>query len=142
MLASVERQLNTEFNSSLSAPGVKILDPCSGTGNFIVNLLKHHISRRDLRRKDAEDIFANAIMLLPYDIASLNIEHEYYTQTGEYTSFEGMCFADTLALAEGERGWQCSERRTQGAPNANRTRSPQGDEHGHPLYALRLSGRA
>ena len=103
MLASVEYLLKTEFGSSLSAPGVKILDPCTGTGNFLVNLLKHHISRRDMRRKYAEDLFANEIMLLPYYIASLNIEHEYYALTGEYAPFEGMCFADTLALAEGEQ---------------------------------------
>ena len=100
MLASVEHLLKTEFGSSLSAPGVKILDPATGTGNFLVNLLKHHISRRDMKRKYAEDLFANEIMLLPYYIASLNIEHEYYTLTGEYAEFGGMCFADTLSLAE------------------------------------------
>ena len=44
MLASVEHLLKTEFGSSLSPPGVKILDPC--TGNFIVNLLRHHLTRR------------------------------------------------------------------------------------------------
>lgn len=103
MLASVEHLLKTEFGSSLSSPGVKILDPATGTGNFIVNLLKHHISRRDMKRKYTEDLFANEIMLLPYYIASLNIEHEYYTLTGEYAEFGGLCFADTLSLAEGEQ---------------------------------------
>lgn len=103
MLASVEHLLKTEFGSSLSAPGVKILDPCTGTGNFLVNLIKHHLTRRDLKQKVTEDLFANEIMLLPYYIASLNIEHEIYAQTGEYLPFEGMCFADTLSLAEGEQ---------------------------------------
>jgi predicted helicase len=42
-------------------------------------------------------------MLLPYYIASLNIEHEYYSKTGEYEPFEGICFADTLELAEGRQ---------------------------------------
>ena len=42
-------------------------------------------------------------MLLPYYIASLNIEHAYYERTGEYKSFEGICFADTLELAEGQQ---------------------------------------
>jgi predicted helicase len=40
------------------------------------------------------------IMLLPYYIASLNIEHAYYERTGRYKSFEGICFTDTLELAE------------------------------------------
>ena len=39
-------------------------------------------------------------MLLPYYIAALNIEHAYYEQTGEYEPFEGLCFVDTLDLAE------------------------------------------
>jgi len=41
--------------------------------------------------------------LLPYYIASLNIEHEYYVRMGEYEPFEGICFADTLELAEGQQ---------------------------------------
>ena len=39
-------------------------------------------------------------MLLPYYIAALNIEHAYYEQTGEYEAFEGLCFVDTLDLAQ------------------------------------------
>ncbi len=100
MCASVEHLLKTEFASSLSEPGVTILDPCVGTGNFLVHLIKHQIARRDLRDKFKADLFANEIMLLPYYIASLNIEHEYYVQTGEYKAFEGLCFTDTLALAK------------------------------------------
>ncbi len=42
-------------------------------------------------------------MLLPYYIASLNIEHEYYSRMGQYEPFEGICFADTLELAEGKQ---------------------------------------
>jgi predicted helicase len=39
-------------------------------------------------------------MLLPYYIAALNIEHAYHELTGEYESFEGLCFVDTLDMAE------------------------------------------
>src|SRR5437016_5792607 len=39
-------------------------------------------------------------MLLPYYIALLNIERAYYDQTGIYEGFEGLCFVDTLDLAE------------------------------------------
>ena len=46
-----------------------------------------------------EQLFANEIMLLPYYIASLNIEHAYYEMTGTYEPFEGLCFVDTLDLA-------------------------------------------
>jgi len=100
MCASVEAVLKSEFDSSLSKRGVQILDPCTGTGNFIVNILRHYIKGADLKHKYREDIFCNEIMLLPYYIASLNIEHEYYEQARQYSSFEGICFADTLDLSE------------------------------------------
>ena len=38
-------------------------------------------------------------MLMPYYIASLNIEREYFELTGKYEPFEGLCFVDTLDLA-------------------------------------------
>ena len=39
-------------------------------------------------------------MLLPYYIASQNIEHEFFELTGNYEPFEGICFVDTLDLAD------------------------------------------
>src|SRR5574341_1913384 len=48
-------------------------------------------------------MFANEVMLMPYYIASLNIEHEYYQLTGKYEPFEGLCFVDTLDLTEGRQ---------------------------------------
>jgi predicted helicase len=45
-------------------------------------------------------LFANEVMLMPYYIASLNIEHAYHERTGKYDPFEGLCFTDTLDLAE------------------------------------------
>ena len=101
MCASVEQVLKDEFGKKLSDPGVNILDPCTGTGNFVVNLLRR-IPGRDLRRVYTEQLFANEVMLLPYYIAALNIEHAYYERTGEYEPFEGLCFVDTLDLAQEE----------------------------------------
>src|SRR5207245_9852440 len=69
---------------------------------FIVNLIQR-ISGGSLAYKYANHLFCNEIMLLPYYIASLNIEHASYDRTGEYKSFEGICFADTLELAEGQQ---------------------------------------
>ena len=48
MCASVEEVLKTEFGLGLGDPGVNILDPCTGTGNFIVNLMRR-IPRRPAR---------------------------------------------------------------------------------------------
>jgi predicted helicase len=42
-------------------------------------------------------------MLLPYYIASMNIEHAYFERTGEYRAFPGICLVDTFELAEAEQ---------------------------------------
>ncbi len=112
MCKSVDVILQREFNTSLSEPGVQILDPATGTGNFIVNLIQNHISGSDLQQKYENDLFCNEIMLLPYYIASLNIEHAYYEKTGTYTPFEGISFADTLNL-EGQQMRMFNEHNTE-----------------------------
>ena len=105
MVASVAEVLQTEFGQTLGSPGVSVLDPCTGTGNFMVNILRyiaqHH--RRDLEAAYRERLFANEVMLLPYYVAALNVEHEFYDLTGKYEPFEGLCFVDTLDLAEGRQ---------------------------------------
>ncbi|MHB8598355.1 MAG: type ISP restriction/modification enzyme [Ktedonobacteraceae bacterium] len=110
MVASVEEVLHREFNTSLSTPGVQILDPATGTGNFIVDILRR-INGGTLAHKYTHDLFCNEIMLLPYYIAALNIEHAYYERTGAYQPFDGICFADTLNL-EGQQMELFSERNT------------------------------
>jgi type I restriction-modification system DNA methylase subunit len=102
MSASVEEVLKTEFGKTLGDKDVHILDPCTGTGNFIVNLIRR-IPKRDLPRVYKQQLFANEVMLLPYYIAALNIEHAYFEQTGQYEPFEGLCFVDSLDLAESKQ---------------------------------------
>ena len=42
-------------------------------------------------------------MLLPYYVASLNIEHAYFDLQKRYETFPGLCFTDTLDLAQGKQ---------------------------------------
>jgi len=99
MVQSVEDILQREFNSSLSQPGVHILDPFVGTGNFIVRIMRA-ISKFSLKNKYLNQLHCNEVMLLPYYIASMNIEHAYYEITGQYEPFAGLCLVDTFQLAE------------------------------------------
>ena len=99
MCASVVEVLQREFGKRLGDPDVVILDPATGTGNFVVNLLQR-IPTRDVEDTYKHRLFANEVMLMPYYIASLNIEHKYYEITGTYEPFEGICFVDTLDLTE------------------------------------------
>jgi predicted helicase len=99
MCNSVERALKEEFGYTLASPEVVILDPCTGTGNFIVNLIER-MSGNGLAEAYRTRLFANEVMLLPYYVASLNIEHAYFERMGQYQTFEGLCFVDTLDMAE------------------------------------------
>ena len=99
MVRSVEEILQKEFKRSLSDSGVHIIDPFVGTGNFIVRTMRE-IRRTALAEKYTTELHCNEVMLLPYYIASMNIEHEFYEATGRYQPFEGICLVDTFELAE------------------------------------------
>ncbi len=102
MCASVVEVLREEFDKELGEEGVEVLDPCTGTGSFIVNLLER-VSGRYLEDFYKERLFANEVMLLPYYIAALNIEHAYYHLKDLYEPFEGLCFVDTLDDGNGKQ---------------------------------------
>jgi predicted helicase len=99
MVNSVEHLLKTEFGKSLADKDVHILDPFTGTGNFIVNLMRH-IPRTALPHKFREELHCNEVMLLPYYVAAMNIEHEFFEAVGKYEPFEGICLVDTFETAE------------------------------------------
>ena len=99
MVKSVSEILEREFGRSLADEGVHIIDPFVGTGNFIVRMMRE-LPRTALEHKYASELHCNEVMLLPYYIASMNIEHEYYDATDVYEPFEGICLVDTFDLAE------------------------------------------
>ena len=99
MVNSVEQILETEFDRSLSDTGVHIIDPFVGTGNFIVRLMQD-IQATTFEEKYRHELHCNEILLLPYYIASLNIEQEYFQRTGTYLPFDGIALADTFELLE------------------------------------------
>ena len=102
MVKSVAHILETEFDRSLSDTGVHIIDPFVGTGNFIVRLMQD-IQATTLEEKYCHELHCNEILLLPYYIASLNIEQEYFQRTGTYLPFEGISLADTFELLEDQQ---------------------------------------
>ena len=102
MVNSVSHILETEFGRSLSDKGVHIIDPFVGTGNFIVRLMQD-IQGTALEEKYRHELHCNEVMLLPYYIASLNIEQEFYQRTQTYLPFEGITLADTFELLEDQQ---------------------------------------
>ena len=71
------------------------MDPATGTGTFITNLISHLPADR-LEYKYLNEIHANEVEILPYYIANLNIEYTYKERTGRYLEFPNLCFVDTL----------------------------------------------
>jgi predicted helicase len=102
MVRSVEEILQKEFGRSLSDKNVHILEPFVGTGNFIVRIMQE-IKTTALSYKYEHELHCNEVMLLPYYIASMNIEHAYFDRTSEYKPFPGICLVDTFELAEPEQ---------------------------------------
>lgn len=102
MVASVQEALKKEFGLELGSEDVHIIDPCVGTGTFVMELLRQIPTSR-LENKYKNELHANEVQLLPYYIASQNIEHEYFERTGSYEPFPGLCFADTLDLADSQQ---------------------------------------
>ena len=104
MVRSVDDILRREFGKGegLASDEVAILDPFVGTGNFILRVMRQ-MPKSKLPHKYAQELFCNEVMLLPYYIASMNIEHEYYELTGRYEPFSGISLVDTFELAEGRQ---------------------------------------
>src|SRR5690606_11709034 len=69
MIDSVTDTLKQDFKLDLWSDGVQVLDPCTGTGNFIVNVIRR-IPLEHLDRVYRNQLFANEVMLLPYYIAA------------------------------------------------------------------------
>ena len=95
MVNSVQHLLKTHFGKSLADTGVHIIDPFVGTGNFIVRLMQD-IPGIALDKKYNGELHCNEVMLLPYYIASMNIEHAYFEKMGRYAPFKHICFVDTF----------------------------------------------
>lgn len=103
ILHATDRILRREFGKCLADEGVRILDPFTGTGTFVVNLLQDEelIPTEKLPNKYASEIYCNEILLLAYYIATINIEHAYHSRVpGEYVPFEGAVLTDTFQMHE------------------------------------------
>ena len=79
-----------------------MLDPFTGTGIFLVRLLKSElISESDLARKYHNELHANEIVLLAYYIAAIHIEEAFHGRRGPespYEPFDGIVLTDTFNL--------------------------------------------
>ena len=100
MVQSTDYLLQKHFNKSLADKNVHILDPATGTGTFITDIIDF-IPAQYLEHKYRNEIFANEVAILPYYVANLNIEYTYKQKMGKYLEFPNSCFVDTLDNIDG-----------------------------------------
>ena len=117
MVISTDQLLKRHFGKSLSDENITILDPATGTGTFLVYVLKE-IGIDNLESKYNKEIHANEISILPYYIATLNIEHTYKELRGKHKEFENICWMDTLDI--GTKDYEKLTAYTEGNDNVKR----------------------
>ncbi len=97
MIEGADWLTQKHFGKSLIDKDVEILDPATGTGTFICELLEHFRGQpQKLAHKYKNELHANEVAILPYYVANLNIEATYAAISGQFAEFPNLCFVDTL----------------------------------------------
>ncbi|MER8909517.1 N-6 DNA methylase [Mesorhizobium sp. M0854] len=97
MIEGADWLTQKHFGRQLIDEHVEILDPATGTGTFICELLEHFRGQpRKLAHKYKNELHANEVAILPYYVANLNIEATYAAISGQFAEFPNLCFVDTL----------------------------------------------
>lgn len=97
MIEGADWLTQKHFGKQLIDEHVEILDPATGTGTFICELLEHFRGQpRKLAHKYKNELHANEVAILPYYVANLNIEATYAAISGQFAEFPNLCFVDTL----------------------------------------------
>jgi len=97
MIEGADWLTQKHFGKALIDRDVEILDPATGTGTYICELLDYFRGKPDkLAHKYREELHANEVAILPYYVANLNIEATYAAITGQFAEFPNLCFVDTL----------------------------------------------
>ncbi|TAD94971.1 MAG: DNA methyltransferase [Bacteroidetes bacterium] len=102
MLKTTDSLLEKHFDKNLIDKNVHILDPATGTGTFITDLLDYlpHNNPQKFIHKYKNEIHANEVAILPYYIAYMNIQYTFLSKMQTVMSFDNLCWVDTLDNVE------------------------------------------
>ena len=92
MIDSTNFLLEKHFKRLLWDKNVDILDPATGTGTFICNIIDK-CPPQYLAHKYKHELHANDVAILPYYISNLNIEYTFKQKMNYYEEFKNLCFA-------------------------------------------------
>ncbi|WP_234835245.1 N-6 DNA methylase [Sinorhizobium meliloti] len=97
MIEGADWLCEKHFGRNLVDEHVEILDPATGTGTFICELLEYFRGDpKKLAHKYKNELHANEVAILPYYVANLNIEATYAAISGQFSEYANLCFVDTL----------------------------------------------
>lgn len=97
MIEGADWLCEKHFGKNLIDEHVEILDPATGTGTFICELLEYFRGDpKKLAHKYKNELHANEVAILPYYVANLNIEATYAAISGQFAEYANLCFVDTL----------------------------------------------
>lgn len=103
ILRSADELSREHFGKGLADEGVHILDPFTGTGTFLAQLiLDPDLMPGDkLPYKFRNELWANEISLLAYYVAAVNLEQAYQSRMGgNYVAFPHIALTDTFQNTE------------------------------------------
>lgn len=106
ILHSTNDLLKKHFDVSFDDPNIKIYDPFTGTGSFIVRMIASDckfISDSALRDKFTNGLYAQEIVLLSYYIALINITQSAQERDTSLPLFANIALGDSLNYIEEEK---------------------------------------
>ena len=138
------------IEDGIADESVSVLDPFSGTGTFLVNLVQNKdlIPDDKLADKFANNLHTSEVMALPYWATELNLEQAYMARTdGEYLPYENGVLADTFSMGQTQMAEQREQQILQYQDtNENVSRAESQDKQpitcivGNPPWAIGKTG--
>lgn len=101
IIRSTDKLMSKHLQANFSDKNIHIIDPCIGTGTFMISLLNYmkqdkHVNNKLLISKYRDELHANEVSILAYYIAAMNVERALTSITGKTISFPGIVWRDTL----------------------------------------------
>lgn len=101
IINSIQHVLKTEFNTDFAGENIRVLDPFTGTGIFLAQLMESgYIPKNKLKKIYNSGMEFGENKLLAYYTACANLETAYAQLNGsnKHTPFKHGCLADTFTI--------------------------------------------
>jgi len=101
IIHSTDKLISKHLQINIADKNIHIMDPCIGTGTFMISLLDYmnsdpQVSKKTLISKYVNELHANEVSILAYNIAAINVKRLFKSITGQSKPFSGIVCRDTL----------------------------------------------